>query len=82
VYVGIHASKDINFGTEQSVDPFVGGGDKVKALKAPRSDFEVRTLLVGTYADCLKKYKTLPINFDHPLCLNVKEGAPAGIPKA
>ncbi len=82
VYVGIHASTDINFGTEQSRDPFVGGGARVKALKAPREHFEVRTILVGTYKDCLKKYRTLPINYDHPLCLNTKEGAPAGVPKA
>jgi len=82
VYVGIHASQDINFGTDQSRDPFIGGGDKVRALNAPRSAFEVRTILVGTYNDCLKKYRTLPINYDHPLCLNTKEGAPADLPKA
>jgi hypothetical protein len=82
VYVGIHASRDINFGTEQSHDPFIGGGDKMRALKGSRDQFEVKTLLVGTYKDCLARFKTLPINYDHPLCLNTKEGAPAGVPKA
>jgi hypothetical protein len=82
VYVGIHATQDINFGTDQAVDMFIGGGDKVRALKAKRTDFHVSAITMGTYKDCLAKFKTLPINYDHPLCLNVKEGAPAGVPKA
>jgi len=82
VYVGIHASTDINFGSEQSRDPFIGGGDRVRALKGKRSDFDVRTLMVGTLKECQTKFKTLPINYAHPLCLNTKEGAPAGVPKA
>lgn len=82
VYVGIHASTDINFGTDQATDMFIGGGDKVRALRARRTDFDVNTLLVGTYKECLAKFKTLPINYAHPLCLNTKEGAPAGVPKA
>jgi hypothetical protein len=82
VYVGIHASTDHNFGTSESRDPFIGGGDKVRALKGRREDFTVRTLHIGTYKDCLDRYKRLPINLNHPLCLNTKEGAPSGIPKA
>lgn len=83
VYVGIHASTDHNFGTEQFRDPFIGGGNRVKALRSPRDQFEVRTLHVdSTFKACLDRFNKLPINYDHPLCLNDKPGAKSDVPKA
>jgi hypothetical protein len=84
MYFGIHKSTDMAFGTSQSRDPFVGAGTKIKDLiarGARRHHFDVHTLFIGTQADAQRYYDRIVFDYDHPLCLNTKEGAPAGVPK-
>ena len=91
VYIGVHGSSDPNFGTQYGSDPFVGTGKKVRDLiedlkahnvKNIRALWNVEVIMSGTYEQCQNRYSQIDIPFDHPLCLNSKEGAPAGVPKS
>src|ERR1039457_6466396 len=90
IYVGIHGSSDPNFGTQYGSDPFVGTGKKVRDLiedlkahnvKNIRTLWNVEVIMSGTHEQCQNRFLQIDIPFDHPLCLNSKEGAPAGVPK-
>jgi len=85
VYFGIHQTSDMNFGTPESHDPFVGSGPKIKDLVqrgARRSHFNVEKLYIGTMEQCQDWLnRNIQVNYDHPQCLNSKPGAPAGVPK-
>ncbi len=92
-YMGIHSSDDPNFGSEYYHDAFIGSGARfkefIKALQAMhhltapqiRSNFVVEVLLGGTFEQCKHRYDQFDIPYTHPLCLNLKEGAPSGVPK-
>lgn len=84
MFFGIHCTDDMNFGTSDYRDPFVGSGARIKDLiqrGAKRGHFSVETLRVGTYQDCKAFYDRIVFDYNHPLCLNDKPGAPAGVPK-
>ena len=90
VYIGVHGSSDPNFGTQYGSDPFVGTGKKVRDLiedlkahnvKNIRALWNVEVIMSGTHEQCQNRFLQIDIPFDHPLCLNSKEGAPAGVPK-
>jgi hypothetical protein len=84
MFFGVHASTDMAFGTESSTDPFVGSGAKIKELVqrgAKRSHFDVHTLYIGDEKGAQAFYDRIVFDYDHPLCLNSKPGAPAGVPK-
>jgi len=82
MYHGIHRSSDINYGTEQWQDPYVGSGEKLMALGATRNDFVVTRLHAGSYEECKKLFDKIDIRYDHPLCLNSPVGALPGVPKS
>ena len=91
VYIGVHGSSDPNFGTPYGDDPFIGSGAKVKALILDlqahnvlniRPLWSVEVIMSGTHEQCQNRYLQIDIPYDHPLCLNSKEGAPAGVPKS
>ena len=90
VYIGVHGSSDPNFGTQYGSDPFVGTGKKVRDLiedlkahnvKNIRTLWNVEVIMSGTHEQCQNRFLQIDIPYDHPLCLNSKEGAPAGVPK-
>ena len=86
MFFGIHASDDLNFGSAEYKDQFIGSGWKIKDLidgGAKRHHFRVEMLYnSGSLTEAMTFFKRIRMDYDHPLCLNVKEGAPAGVPKS
>jgi len=91
VYIGIHSSSDPNFGSERFVDPYIGMGDKVKALvndlknrgfQNIRAMFDVEIIVAGTFEQCKHRLDQIDIPYDHALSLNSRIGAVAGVPKS
>jgi hypothetical protein len=84
MFFGIHCTDDMNFGTAEYKDPFVGSGIKIKELVqrgAKRHHFTVQALALGDQDTAQRMYDRIVFDYDHPLCLNTKPGAPAGVPK-
>jgi hypothetical protein len=84
MFFGIHATDDMNFGSGEYRDPFVGSGQRIKALidaGAKRHHFHVQALSIGDQESAQRMYDRIVFDYDHPLCLNTKPGAPAGVPK-
>jgi hypothetical protein len=84
MFFGIHETDDMRFGADGWSDPFVGSGAKIKDLVqrgAKRQHFTVQALCIGDQKTAQAFYDRIVFDYDHPLCLNSKPGAPAGVPK-
>ncbi len=90
-FIGIHQSSDANFASEYGTDPFVGSGNKMKELILGLNQrghrnigrfFRREVILAGTMEQCKNRLDQIQIPYDHPLCLNSRVGAPAGVPKS
>jgi len=82
MFHGVHKSSDINFGTEQWQDPYIGNGMKLKELAGRRTDFVVTRLYVGGEKDAWEFFDKIKLQYDHPLCLNLPDTTTPGYPKS